>query len=103
MELQEKQAAAKVRRIATGLRNEPVLPEYDGVDMNQVLDRLMQRKGLRNDAALCRVLGVSPPIISKIRHGRVQVSPALMIRMHDVFDLSIKELRAMMTESAIAA
>lgn len=39
--------------------------------------------GKKNDAALARFLGVAPPVISKIRHGRLPVGHELMIRAHD--------------------
>jgi hypothetical protein len=37
---------------------------------NPLLDTLIQRMQLKNDAELCRVLEVQPPIISKIRHRK---------------------------------
>lgn len=39
--------------------------------------------GKKNDAALARFLDVGPPVISKIRHGRLPVGTELMIRAHD--------------------
>lgn len=39
--------------------------------------------GKKNDAALARFLDVEPPMISKIRHGRLPVGNELMIRIHD--------------------
>lgn len=39
--------------------------------------------GKQNDAALARFLDVAPPMISKIRHGRLPVGNELMIRIHD--------------------
>lgn len=39
--------------------------------------------GKKNDAALARFLEVAPPVISKIRHGRLPVGTELMIRTHD--------------------
>jgi plasmid maintenance system antidote protein VapI len=63
---------------------------------NRLLDALIQRKQLKNDAALCRVLQVAPPLISKIRHGRTGISADVMIRMHDAFEIPISELRQLM-------
>lgn len=62
------------------------------------IDRLREMKQLRSDAQLCRVLQVPPPMISKIRTGRISVSAGLMIRIHEVFQLPISELRKMMAE-----
>ncbi|UQV43413.1 helix-turn-helix transcriptional regulator [Janthinobacterium lividum] len=59
---------------------------------NDLLDTLLT-KGPKNDAALARALEVAPPVISKIRHGRLPVGASLLIRMHEVFDVSISELK----------
>ena len=49
-----------------------------------------------NDAALSRALEVAPPVISKIRHGRLPVGASLLIRMQEISNMSIRELREMM-------
>jgi hypothetical protein len=64
----------------------------------RLIERLRELKQLRSDAQLCRVLQVPPPMISKIRTGRINVSAGLMIRIHEVFQLPISELRKMMSE-----
>lgn len=66
-------------------------------DPNRLLDALRERKQLKNDAELCRALDVAPPLISKIRNRKLVISPALLIRMHDTFDMPINELRRLMT------
>src|SRR4051794_5253049 len=63
---------------------------------DNLLDSLIERLNLKNDAALSRALEVAPPVISKIRHRRLPVGASLLIRMHEVTDLSIKELRTLM-------
>ena len=63
---------------------------------NNLLDALIERMNLKNDAALSRVLEVQPPVISKIRHRRLPVGASLLIRMHEESGLSIKELRELM-------
>jgi plasmid maintenance system antidote protein VapI len=65
-------------------------------DPNRLLDALLARLGLKNDAALSRLLGVEAPTISKIRHQRVRVGAAILLRMHEVSDLSIEELKSLM-------
>lgn len=54
------------------------------------------RLRLRNDAALSRALEVSPPVISKIRHKRSPLGASVLIRMHEVSGLSIRELHELM-------
>jgi hypothetical protein len=61
-------------------------------DPNSLLDTLISRLRLKNDAALCRALAV----ISKIRHKKLPIGASMLIRMHEVSDLSIRELRDLM-------
>ena len=42
-------------------------------DPNNLLDSLIEKLHLKNDAALSRALEVAPPVISKIRHRRLPV------------------------------
>jgi hypothetical protein len=65
-------------------------------DPNRLLDVLIERLNVKNDAALCRVLSVAPPVISKIRHARLPVGASMLIRMHEETGLSIRELRDLM-------
>lgn len=60
---------------------------------DRLLDALIDHLKLKNDAALSRALEVAPPVISKIRHRRLPVSAALLIRMHEVSDLTIQDLK----------
>ena len=72
------------------------LADLAAYDPNHLLDSLIQKLSLKNDAALSRALEVAPPVISKIRHRRLPVGASLLIRMHEVSDLSIQDLRALM-------
>jgi hypothetical protein len=68
-------------------------PTYDP---NHLLNALIKKLHLKNDAALSRALEVAPPVISKIRHRRLPIGASLLIRMHEVSDLSIRNLRELM-------
>jgi len=70
--------------------------EHAQYDPDNLLASLIGKLNLKNDAALSRALEVAPPVISKIRHRRLPVGASLLIRMHEVTDLSIKELRTLM-------
>ncbi|MNK05210.1 hypothetical protein D3C87_230860 [compost metagenome] len=72
------------------------LADQVAYDPNHLLDSLIERLHLKNDAALSRALEVAPPVISKIRHRRLPVGASLLIRMHEVSDLSIRDLRILM-------
>ncbi|MGZ3237962.1 MAG: hypothetical protein ACXWIN_00395 [Burkholderiaceae bacterium] len=65
-------------------------------DPNKLLDALIEKMSLKNDAALSRHLEVAPPVISKVRHRKLSVGASLLIRMHEVSGLSIRELRDLM-------
>ncbi|MBC7499063.1 MAG: hypothetical protein H7315_00925 [Herminiimonas sp.] len=77
------------------MNTEPRL-QSESYDPNNLLDRIIEKLHLKNDAALSRSLEVAPPVISKIRHRRLPVGASLLLRMHEVTDLSLKELRDMM-------
>lgn len=63
---------------------------------NHLLDILLGKMRLKNDAALARMLEVAPPVISKIRHYKLSVGASLLIRMHEVTKISIRDLRDLM-------
>ena len=77
-------------------QNSNRLSDQVAYDPNNLLDSLIEKLHLKNDAALSRALEVAPPVISKIRHRRLPVGASLLIRMHEVSDLSIRELRILM-------
>jgi plasmid maintenance system antidote protein VapI len=60
---------------------------------NQLFDYVIEKLGLKNDAALCRVLEVAPPVVSKIRHDKLPVTARMMIKIHEVSGLSIREIK----------
>src|SRR6476659_689113 len=66
---------------------------------DNLLDSLIERLNLKNDAALSRALEVAPPVISKIRHRRLPVGASMLIRMHEVSDLSVAELCDLLEDS----
>lgn len=68
-------------------------PTYDP---NRLLDSLIERMNLPSDAALARALDVTPPVISKMRHGRIPIGASMLIRMHEETGLKVRELRELM-------
>lgn len=73
------------------------IPDAARYDPNRVLDAIMEKLHLKNDAALSRALEVAPPVISKIRHRTLPIGATILLRMHEVSDFSIRELRALMS------
>ena len=72
------------------------LVTQESYNPNHLLDSLIKKLQLKNDAALCRALEVAPPVISKIRHRRLPVGASMLIRMHEVSTMSVRELRDLM-------
>lgn len=64
---------------------------------NKLLDAVMANLNLKNDAALCRILEVAPPVVSKLRHGALHIGPSMLIRMHEETGLSIREMKSYLT------
>ncbi len=72
------------------------LSSQETYNPNHLLDTLREKMKLKNDAALSRALEVAPPVISKIRHRTLPVGASLLIRMHEVTQMSIRDLRDLM-------
>lgn len=66
---------------------------------NKLLDTLIEKLQLKNDAELCRVLEVQPPIISKIRHRKLNVGATILLRMHEKSNIPIRELKELTSAS----
>lgn len=77
------------------MNSTPVL-EQVSYDPNNLLDSVIQKLQLKNDAALSRALEIAPPVISKIRHRRLPIGASFLIRLHEVTNISMKELRGLM-------
>lgn len=74
-------------------RLQPVITS-DAYDPGALLDHVMSKLGLKNDAALAVKLGVPAPVICKTRKRVLAVGPAMMIRIHDAAQMTINEIRA---------
>ena len=62
-------------------------------NVNALLDAIINRQKLKNDAQLCRLLEIQPPVISKLRHGHLPIGASLLIRIHEETGMSIRELK----------
>nr|WP_314630824.1 hypothetical protein [uncultured Noviherbaspirillum sp.] len=68
-------------------------PELGSYDSNHLLDSILDELHLPDDAALCEALDVDESVISDLRELRREVDAALLIRMHELTDISIAGLR----------
>ncbi|SFV18036.1 hypothetical protein [Pseudoduganella namucuonensis] len=78
------------------MRTPPSLLSDPDYNPNRLLDEVLAQLSLKNDAALSRSLGVSPPILSKVRHRRMPVAAWMIIQIHDATEMSIDEIRALL-------
>ena len=62
----------------------------------QLLDEVIIARQLKNDAQLSRLLGVAPPIISKIRMGVLKVGASMVVRILEETDFSISQIKAIL-------
>lgn len=61
---------------------------------SKLFDHLLNKLiGKKNDAAWSRKLEVAPPVISKIRNGKLEIGATLILRIHEEFDMSIAEIK----------
>lgn len=65
-------------------------------DPNHLLDVLLARLELKNDAALSRALDVARPVLVSIRQRSLGVGAWLLLRMAEASNLSIADLRSLM-------
>ena len=65
-------------------------------DVNNLVNTLVMRLGVSTDKALATILAVKPPVLSKIRSGKLPVGATLLLRMHEESGLSIRALRDLM-------
>lgn len=57
-----------------------------------LIDFLKKEYKLKNDAALSKAMGISPPTISKIRSSRNNVSAEIKILIHKKTGMSIEDI-----------
>ena len=63
--------------------------------MNKLLDHLLGILGLKNDAALARVLDCDAPVVSLWRHRRRPLGAVYIIRIHEASGMSVADIKAM--------
>jgi len=66
----------------------------ENITVCTLLDYLITRYKLKNDAALAKFLDLPPPVISKMRHGKTPFSAVNIIRLHELTGMSIAAIKA---------
>lgn len=70
--------------------------EQDVHGINKLFTEVCEKNRLKNDAALSFFLHVAPPVISKMRHGKLPMGPSMMLRLHEIGGLEIAYIRKML-------
>lgn len=61
---------------------------------NDLLDLAAEMVKAKNDAQLSRALGIAPPVISKVRHARLPVGAARVIKIHEVTGMAVADIKS---------
>jgi len=64
---------------------------------NTLLDLAADMIKAKNDAQLARGLEVAAPVISKVRHARLPVGAALVIKLHLATGMAVREIKTFIT------
>lgn len=59
-----------------------------------LLDAVLEETGLKNDAALARTLRINPTSVSKYRSGHAPIGPAVLIGLHELSGIPLRELKS---------
>lgn len=70
--------------------------DYETYDAEHLLDSVIDKLDLKNDAALAQALEITAQDILEIRAMRKPIDAALLIRMHELTGLDIDRLRHML-------
>jgi hypothetical protein len=62
-------------------------------DPNGLLDAVMEKHDLNNDAALARFFGVAAPVISKLRNFRLKVGASIILKCIEIGGMTLPEIR----------
>ena len=72
--------------------------KYTKEGANRLFDHLLRTYDVKNDRALAKELGVLPPVISKIRNGFAGMGDSIVLAVHEVFEMPIKDIKGMLSE-----
>lgn len=69
--------------------------------INAVFDKVIATFKLKNDAHLARFLNVAPPVISKMRAGRLLPGASIILSLHENACMDVAEIREMLAEDVV--
>lgn len=78
--------------------NDTVNTKYDP---NPMIDSVMNKLQLKNDAAVANTLKVARPIIAQVRKRDLPVGGYLLMRIGEVTGVSVRDLQALMGDRRV--
>jgi plasmid maintenance system antidote protein VapI len=60
----------------------------------KLLETIKEKYDLKNDAAIARTLDVAPPVISRIRNGKLEPSSDIILKIHEKLGMPVADIRA---------
>lgn len=80
------------------MNTEPQLPPKKAKPAHRLFDYLIERFALGSDYRLALETEVSASSICKMRSGKA-VTPSYILKVHERFDVPIKEIKEMLTDA----
>ena len=74
----------------------PAKAKYTKEGANRLFDHLLRTYRVKNDSALAKLLGVLPAVVSKIRSGHAGMGDTILLSVHEVFEMPIKDIKGML-------
>jgi transcriptional regulator with XRE-family HTH domain len=65
-----------------------------------LFDFLKTEYNILSDRQLCAALGITPPMLSKIRHGVIGVSGDVIILIHEKTGMSIADIKGFLRKDS---
>jgi plasmid maintenance system antidote protein VapI len=69
-------------------------PLVNAQKVGNFLDIVIEKRQLKNDASLARLLELPPPILSKLRHGRLNFTAYHVLKFHKATGLAVNDIMA---------
>ena len=65
---------------------------------HKLFDTIIAEYNLKNDSEMCKRLEVTPPVVSKMRVGKLPVGPVMILNIHETFGMPIKRIKELIKE-----
>ncbi|HEX8883238.1 MAG TPA: hypothetical protein VF797_01975 [Noviherbaspirillum sp.] len=79
-------------------KNGPLQGTQESYDPELLLDSLLGRMRLKEDAELARLLKIEKRLLGKIRDRRLQISGSMLLLIQEATGISVGELRSILRD-----